>query len=158
MDERKRFEYQGKEFEEDELVLVNGTELMYFITAWTCGDDAYFLAYYVEYSNNPVMQYRQADDYCDYAMRTFSKKDGDTIEKARAEEHQIIEEPVVYAEYKPYDYLIDGWVITIILMFFSLALKPVGAWPIAILVFWLILRRVEINRCNRVVCVKKDKK
>jgi hypothetical protein len=125
---------------------------------WVNEGVTYFLAYYARHGGRPITQYREDDNFCNHSIEGFSDKDGDTIEKAKAEDYKEQEESVVYVKYKPREYLMDGWTITIILMILSLALKPVGAWPIMILITWLILRHAEIERCNKIVETQENQK
>lgn len=143
--EREKFIYDGQCFEEGELVLVNGEELMYcrFVTNWMGGEGMWLIFApryklihrYEPYGENPNMP---------LVMR--STTNGDKIEH--------IYDPTPYNvnwQQEPEllvtnGYLVDGWVICIMLMVATLMFKPVGVWSLLVLGAWLKLRREEIKR------------
>lgn len=142
---RKKYTYDGETFEQGELVLVNGKELMYCrnVDKWMGGDVMYTI-YAPRYKY--IHRYEPQGDnlYAQYFMK--STKDGDKIEHVydpspyNADLPPEVEEPIING------YLIDGWVICIILMIVTLIFKPVGLWSLTVLCVWLKLRHDEIER------------
>ena len=142
--ERRTFLYDGEKFEERELVLINGKELMYcrFVDSWM-GKDAMYAVFAPRYKQ--VYRYEPVGEnvYATYHMRAVHN--GDKIEHVYDpepyNEHLIKrDEPITNG------YLIDGWIICIILMFVTMMFKPVGAWSLTILGVWLMLRHEERER------------
>ena len=152
MPARCRVFYQGEEFIEGEFVVVNGKDMGY-IGGVDKEKDGSETAYIMECTQctdwmpqlcNPwgFSGYRQ------WYMTKYSSKNGDKIIKANVLDYKPQSEPVQHVKHKPMNFLLDGWVICIVLMIATLILKPFGAWQIAILTVWLIIRHNEIERCN----------
>lgn len=151
MPARMRVFYKGEQFTEGEFVVVNGKDIGYIagVDKEKNGNEIAYVHVHQTRTDwmpqlcNPWMDYHQ------WYMTKYSSKNGDVIEKANVLDYRLPSEPVKYVKKKPNsDFLLDGWVICIVLMIASLILKPVGAWPIAILIVWLIIRQNEIDRIN----------
>lgn len=150
---RCKLTYNGTEFIEGEFVLIN-KEIIGYIGGVDKDKDGNEIAFVMEIKDEnrtdwmPQMCNPWGYGYREWYMQRFSTNNGDVIEKANVMDYRLSSEPVVYMQDKPYDFLIDGWVICVILMVASLILKPVGVWSIMILITWLIIRKNEIDRCN----------
>ena len=142
---RETYIYDGERFEEGELVLVNGEELMYcrFVSSWM-GGEAMWAIFAPRYKLIPRSEPKGENPYAPYFMRCTVN--GDKIEH--------VYDPTPYnVNWQPEPeppitngYLVDGWVICIILMCLTLIFKPVGVWPLIVLCVWLKLRHDEIKR------------
>ena len=148
---RLNFKYNGEEFIEGEFVLVNKEIIGYIggVDQKENGDEIAFImecqqcAEWMQQYCNPWQ-----GNYHQWYMKQFSKNNGDIIEKANVMQYKMQSKQNLSGVYKPYSFLIDGWVICIMLMVASLVLKPLGAWQTMILITWLIIRKNEIDRCN----------
>ena len=147
--ERKKFIYDGEVFEEGELVLVNGKELMYCRRGdiW-CGKDAMHVVYAPQ--DKPVFRYESQVDNVNAIWFMRSIHDGDKIEHVY--DTTPYNERFINQQNEPIitEYLIDGWVVCIILMIATLIFKPVGVWSLMILCIWLKLRHNEIERIKNI--------
>lgn len=147
--ERQIFTYNGEKFEEGELVLVNGKELMYcrFVDSWMDGD-AMFVVYAPRYK--PVYRYEpKGDNYLILPVMRCTIN-GDKIEHVYDPDLYNKDLPPVEEESIINGYLIDGWIICIILMVATLIFKPVGLWSLLVLGVWLTLRHEEIERIKSI--------
>lgn len=153
MQGRLNFKYRGQEFIEGEFVLVNGKDVGYIggVDKEKDGSETAYVSVYdtiedwsPQYCNPWQYGYRL------WYMTKFSSKKGDVIEKANINDYKPQPEPVKYGKLKPNsNWLLDGWVICIILMIVTLVLKPFGLWQLMILGTWLIIRKNEIDRINK---------
>ena len=143
--ERKKYIYDGTTFEEGELVLVNGKELMYcrFVDRWM-GGDCMFVVYAPRYKT--VHRYEpKGDNYLASPIIKCTAK-GDKIEHVHNPEPYNKDLQPDEKESITNGYLVDGWIICIILMVVTLMFKPVGAWSLSVLGIWLMLQHEEIER------------
>ena len=151
MQGRLDFKYNGVEYVDGEFVLVN-KEIIGYLGGVDKNKDGDEIAFVMECINRTdwMPQYCNPwrGNYHKWYMKEFSTKNGDIIEKADVMEYRLPSKTVSNGVYKPYKFLVDGWVICIILMIATLILKPLGAWQIMILITWLIIRKNEIDRCN----------
>lgn len=143
--ERETYIYDGERFEEGELVLVNGEELMYcrFVSSWM-GGDAMWTIFAPRFKLIHRYEPKGENPNATHFMR--STANGDKIEHVYDPSPYNVNwqpepEPLITN-----GYLIDGWIICIILMIATLIFKPVGAWTLLVLGVWLKLRREEIQR------------
>lgn len=151
MPARCRVFYQGEQFTEGEFVVVNGKDIGYIggVDKEKDGSETAWVHVYTTRTDwMPQMRKPWGLTYREWYMTKYSSKNGDVIEKANVLDYRLPSEPAQYGLYKPKDFLLDGWVICIILMIATLVLKPLGAWQIAILITWLIIRDNEIKRAN----------
>ena len=143
--ERKTYIYDGETFEEGELVLVNGEELMYCKYADKWGDwDVMYTIFAPRYKK--VHRYEPYGDnlYATIFMRCTSN--GDKIEHVYDPEPYNATLPPKQDEFVTNGYLIDGWIICIVLMVITLIFKPIGLWSLLVLCMWLYLKNEEIKR------------
>lgn len=146
--ERKTFIYDGEVFEEGELVLVNGKELMYCKGGITWGEkDAVHVIYAPRHKE--VCRYQpEGDDMFSYTY-IRSVANGDKIEHVYNPAPYNAELPIKKEEPITNAYLVDGWIICIALMIATLILKPTGLWSLSVLGVWLKLRHDEIEKIKR---------
>lgn len=147
--ERKKYIYGGETFEEGELILVNGKELMYcrYVDSWL-GGDAMYAIFAPRYK--PVHRYEPRGDssYVTYFMRCTVN--GDKIEHVYDPEFYNMDLPPNKEESITNGYLVDGWIICVILMAVTSIFKPVGLWSLSVLCIWLKLRHEEIERIKNI--------